>query len=95
MFHINSIGILTHLYTILKYSSALAYLSSCSGGASRPIALNALFFQLVTIFHANLPFVKWSKVENLLASSIGGSNEVDDVIPKVRFLVTAAIADKG
>lgn len=30
-----------------------------------------------------------------MASNIGGSKEVEDVIPNVRFLVTVAIADNG
>lgn len=48
----------THLYRTLRYSSACAYLSSCSIGLSSPIALNAAFFQLVTIFHPNRPSVR-------------------------------------
>ena len=34
------------------------------------------------------PFVTWSKVEKRFASRKGGSNEVDAVIPKARFVVT-------
>jgi hypothetical protein len=34
------------------------------------------------------PFVTWSKVEKRFASRNGGSNEVDAVIPKARFVVT-------
>lgn len=34
------------------------------------------------------PFVTWSKVENRFASRKGGSNEVDAVIPKAKFVVT-------
>ena len=34
------------------------------------------------------PFVTWSKVEKRFASRNGGSNEVDAVMPKARFVVT-------
>ena len=64
-------------------------------GLSSPIALKAAFFQEVTMFQPILPLVKWSRVEKRLASKNGGSNEVDEVIPKAKFLVTAAMADMG
>ena len=54
----DAFGIRTYLYSTLKYSSACSYLSSCSIGLSNPIALNAAFFQLVTIFHPNRPPVR-------------------------------------
>lgn len=56
------------------------------------MALNAAFFQDVTMFQPTRPPVKWSRVDNLLASRKGGSNEVDAVMAKVKFLVTAAMA---
>lgn len=89
------VKVFAYLYMTRKYSSARAYLSSCSIGSSIPIALNAAFFHEVTIFQPKRPFVRWSRVEKRLARRKGGSNEVDAVIPNVRFLVTAAIADSG
>lgn len=59
------------------------------------MALKADFFHDVTMFHPTRPLVKWSKVENRLASRNGGSKDVDAVIPKARFLVTAAMAEMG
>lgn len=64
-------------------------------GLSSPIALNAAFFHDVTMFHPTRPPVKWSNVEKRFASRNGGSNDVDDVIPNARFLVTAAMAEMG
>lgn len=64
-------------------------------GLSIPIALNAVFFHPVTMFQPTRPCVKWSKVENRLASKNGGSKDVEAVIPKAKFLVTAAIAEMG
>ena len=49
----------------------------------------------MTMFQPKRPWVKWSKVENLLASKKGGSNEVDAVMAKLKFLVTAAMAVMG
>ncbi len=60
-----------------------------------PIALKAAFFHPVTMFQPMRPLVRWSKVENRLASKKGGSNEVEAVIPKAKFLVTAAVAEMG
>ena len=59
------------------------------------MALNAAFFQEVTIFQPIRPFVKWSNVEKRFAAKNGGSKDVDEVIPNARFLVTAAMADIG
>lgn len=59
------------------------------------MALKADFFQPVTMFQPIRPWVKWSNVENRFASRKGGSKDVDAVIPKARFLVTAAIAEIG
>jgi hypothetical protein len=39
-------------------------------GLSSPMALNAAFFQEVTMFQPMRPFVKWSKVENRFALSM-------------------------
>lgn len=64
-------------------------------GLSMPMALNAAFFQPVTMFQPILPWVKWSSVEKRLASRNGGSNEVEAVMPKARFFVTAAMAVIG
>ena len=64
-------------------------------GLSTPIALKAAFFHEVTMFQAILPSVRWSNVENRLARRNGGSKLVDAVMPKVRFFVTAAIAEIG
>lgn len=47
------------------------------------------------MFQPMRPFVRWSNVEKRLARRKGGSKEVDAVMPKARFLVTAAIADMG
>ena len=85
----------TYLYTTRKYSSACLYRSSCSMGLSKPMALNADFFQEVTMFQPIRPLVKWSSVEKRFASKNGCSNVVDEVIPKARFFVTAAIAVTG
>ena len=57
--------------------------------------MNAAFFQEVTMFQPIRPFVRWSRVENRLASRKGGSKEVDAVIPNASLLVTAAIALMG
>ena len=81
-----------YLYRTRRYSSACRYRSSWSIGLSKPIALKAAFFHEVTMFQPMRPRVKWSRVENRLASRNGGSNEVDAVMPKARFFVTAAIA---
>jgi hypothetical protein len=59
------------------------------------MALNAAFLYEVTMFHPNRPCVIWSSVENRLASRNGTSEEVDEVIAKVRCFVTAAIAEMG
>lgn len=59
------------------------------------MALNAAFFQDVTMFQPILPLVKWSRVEKRFASRNGGSKEVEDVMPKARDFVTAAIAVMG
>lgn len=40
------------------------------------------------------PFVTWSRVEKRFASRKGGSNEVDAVIPKAKFVVTYIVKDK-
>lgn len=56
------------------------------------MALNAAFFQDVTMFHPKRPPVRWSSVENLLARRNGGSKDVEAVMAKERFLVTAAMA---
>lgn len=47
------------------------------------------------MFQPMRPRVKWSRVENRFASKKGGSKDVDAVMPKARFLVTAAIAEIG
>lgn len=47
------------------------------------------------MFQPNRPFVKWSRVENRLAKRKGCSKEVEAVIAKDKFLVTAAIAEIG
>lgn len=60
-----------------------------------PMALNADFFQEVTIFQPMRPSVIWSRVENRFARTNGDSKDVDTVIPNVRFLVTVAIAVMG
>lgn len=86
---------ISYLYNSRKYSSAWAYRSSCSIGVSMPIALKADFFHEVTMFHPIRPFVRWSRVENRLASKKGGSKEVEAVMPNARFLVTAAMAEMG
>ena len=52
-------------------------------------------FHEVTIFHPNRPPVRWSKVENLFATTYGASYEVEVVIANPRFLVTDAIAEIG
>jgi hypothetical protein len=59
------------------------------------MALNAAFFQDVTMFQPNRPWVKWSSDENLFARRKGGSKVVDAVMAKLRFFVTAAIAVIG
>jgi hypothetical protein len=59
------------------------------------MALNAAFLYEVTMFHPKRPCVIWSSVENRLASRNGTSEEVDEVIAKVRCFVTAAIAEMG
>jgi len=59
------------------------------------MALNAAFFHDVTMFHPIRPLVKWSRVEKRLAKRKGGSNDVEAVMAKPRFLVTAAMADMG
>lgn len=64
-------------------------------GFSSPIALNAAFFHDVTIFQPNRPWVKWSRLENLFARRNGGSKDVEAVIAKLKFLVTAAMAEMG
>jgi hypothetical protein len=64
-------------------------------GLSSPMALNAAFLYEVTMFHPKRPCVIWSSVENRLASRNGTSEEVDEVIAKVRCFVTAAIAEMG
>lgn len=64
-------------------------------GLSSPIALNAAFLYEVTMFHPNRPCVIWSSVENRLASRNGASEEVDEVMAKVRCFVTAAMAEMG
>lgn len=58
-------------------------------------AFEADSFQLVTMFHPNRPLVRWSRVANRLATTYGCSYEVEVVIAKPRFLVTAAIAETG
>ena len=85
----------TYLYRTRRYSSACAYRSSCSIGVSRPIALNAAFFQDVTMFQPNLPPVRWSRVLKRLARRKGGSKEVEAVIAKARCCVTEAMAEIG
>lgn len=62
---------------------------------SSPMALKADFFHEVTMFQPMRPLVMWSRVERRLARRKGGSNEVDAVMAKVRFLVTAAMAEMG
>lgn len=57
--------------------------------------MKAAFFQDVTMFQPILPLVKWSSVENRFARRKGGSKEVDAVMPKARFFVTAAMAVIG
>lgn len=47
------------------------------------------------MFHPNRPCVIWSSVENRLASRNGASEEVDEVMAKVRCFVTAAMAEMG
>lgn len=64
-------------------------------GLSSPMALNAAFLYEVTMFHPNRPCVIWSSVENRLASRNGASEEVDEVMAKVRCFVTAAMAEMG
>jgi hypothetical protein len=59
------------------------------------MALKAAFLYEVTIFQPNRPPVRWSSVEKRLANKKGGSNEVEEVIAKDRFLVTAAMAEMG
>ena len=44
------------------------------------------------MFHATLPLVRWSSVENLRARAKGCSYVVDEVMPKERDFVTEAIA---
>lgn len=56
------------------------------------MALNAAFLYDVTTFQPIRPFVKWSSVEKRFASKKGCSKEVEAVMPKARFLVTAAMA---
>ena len=53
------------------------------------------FFHDVTMFHPMRPFAMWSRVEKRLASRNGASKDVDAVMPKERFLVTAAMAEIG
>lgn len=64
-------------------------------GVSSPMALKAAFLYEVTIFQPTRPFVKWSSVEKRFASRKGCSDEVEAVMPKAKFLVTAAIAVMG
>lgn len=59
------------------------------------MALNAVFFHPVTMFQPTRPWVKWSKLENRFASKKGGSKDVEAVIPKAKFFVTAAMAEMG
>jgi len=47
------------------------------------------------MFQPIRPPVKWSSVEKRFARRKGGSKEVEAVIPKARFLVTAAMALMG
>lgn len=47
------------------------------------------------MFQATRPLVRWSSVDKRLARRNGGSKDVDAVTPKVKFLVTAAMADIG
>jgi len=58
-------------------------------GESIPMALNAAFFHDVTMFQPIRPLVRWSSVENRLASRNGGSKVVLAVMPNARFLVTS------
>jgi hypothetical protein len=64
-------------------------------GHSSPMALNAAFFQEVTMFQPIRPLVKRPSVLKRLANRKGGSKDVEAVIPNARLLVTAAIAVIG
>lgn len=58
-------------------------------------ALNPEAFHEVTTFHPNLPPVRWSSEEKRLASTYGASKDVELVMAKPRFRVTAAMAATG
>ena len=62
---------------------------------ARQTALIADSFHEVTMFHPKRPFVRWSRVENRFATMYGDSYDVDVVIAKPKFFVTAAIAVTG
>jgi hypothetical protein len=87
------------------HSAYCAQLAQCQPylcvrtSSNRPLvqltAFEADSFHEVTMFHPNLPFVRWSSVENRLARTNGASYDVEEVIAKARFLVTAAMAEIG
>lgn len=52
-------------------------------------------FHDVTIFQPNRPPVRWSRVENLFATTYGASYEVEVVMANPKFWVTDAIAVIG
>lgn len=70
-------------------------ISTSQRPSSKRTALNPEAFHDATTFHPNLPPVRWSSVEKRLASTYGASNEVELVVAKPRFLVTAAMAATG
>ena len=78
---------------LLRFSSRSTFTRTTY--MQRPTDLNAEALQLVTIFHPKRPPVRWSRVENLFASTAGCSKVVLVVIANPRFLVMAAIAETG